>query len=236
MANGNVRTRERFEVSLGGIQIASIVVGSLLLLGVVFFLGLEVGQRIGTRRAEALHPASLGDLDAATAPSPPVAGKDLTFPAELPRAKPPAPPPPRPSEPGAAASPPPTAAKPGPEPVPRPPPEPAAATAAEPTPTSVARPGASPAAKPAATPAPAAEARGGWAVQLGASQRREDAEILARRVQALGPRIEEADIPGKGHFFRVRVGRFESRAEAEKYKSDVIRETGITGAVIPPAN
>jgi DedD protein len=230
MANGNVRTRERFEVSLGGIQIASIVVGSLLLLGVVFFLGLEVGQRIGTRRAEALHPASLGDLDAATAPSPPVAGKDLTFPAELPRAKPPAPPPPRPSEPGAAASPPPTAAKPGPEPVPRPPPEPAAATAAEPTPTSVSKPGASPA------PVPAAEARSGWAVQLGASQRREDAEILARRVQALGPRIEEADIPGKGHFFRVRVGRLESRAAAEKYRSDVIRETGIAGAVIPPGS
>jgi cell division septation protein DedD len=73
-------------------------------------------------------------------------------------------------------------------------------------------------------------------VQLGASQRREEAEALAKKVQALGSRIEEADIPGKGHFFRVRVGRFETRADAEKYKADVVRETGIAGAVVPPSN
>jgi cell division septation protein DedD len=73
-------------------------------------------------------------------------------------------------------------------------------------------------------------------VQLGASQRREEAEALAHRVQGLGPRIEEADIPGKGHFFRVRVGRFESRADAERYRNDVTRETGISAAVIPPPN
>jgi DedD protein len=216
MGHGNLHVRERFEVSLGGFQIASIVVGALLALGVVFFLGLEVGQRVGTRRAEAARPATLGDLDAAATSARPPATRDLTFPAQLPKAKPPPPPPPRTPEPAATAEPP----APAPSPSPSPPPAPAAANGA--------------AAGGGSTPAVAA--RGGWTVQLGASQRREEAEALARKVQGLGPRIEEADIPGKGHFFRVRVGRFETRADAEKYRSDVIRETGITGAVVPPAN
>lgn len=196
-------------MSLGGIQIASIVVSAVAVLGVVFFLGLEVGQRVGTRRAEAARPASLGDLDAAAAASP--GGKDLTFPAELPRAKPSTPPPPR------------------------------TAQAAAPTEELAASP-------PSATPAPepaesshgaaagTSPSRGGWTVQLGASQRREEAEALARKVQGLGPRIEEADIAGKGHFFRVRVGRFETRAEAEKYRGDVVRETGITAVLVPPTS
>ena len=71
-------------------------------------------------------------------------------------------------------------------------------------------------------------------MQLGASQRREEAEGLARKVQGLGPRIEEADLAGKGHFFRVRVGRFESKGQAEKYRNDVARETGIAGMVVSP--
>lgn len=218
MGQGNVRARERFEVSLGGFQIASIVVGALLALGVVFFLGLEVGQRVGTRRAEAARPATLGDLDAAATSARPPAARDLTFPAQLPKAKPPPPPPPRTPEPAATAEP--AAPAPSPSQSPSPPPAPAAAGEAT----------------TGGGSSPAAAARGGWTVQLGASQRREEAQALARKVQGLGPRIEEADIPGKGHFFRVRVGRFETRADAEKYRSDVIRETGITGVVIPPAN
>lgn len=208
MGHGNVRMRERFEVSLGGFQIASVVVGALVALAIVFFLGLEVGQRVGIRRAEAARPATLGDLDAAASAARPPGAKDLTYSAELPKAKPAAPPPVRAPEPAPAGEP---AAPPA---------------AAEPTPAPTA-PGSGAAAAPS---------RGGWTVQLGASQRREEAEALAHKVQSLGPRIEEADIPGKGHFFRVRVGRFESRAEAEKYKNDVIREAGITGVVIPPAS
>jgi DedD protein len=209
MGRQNIRLRERFELSLGGFQIASIIVGAVVSLAVVFLLGFEAGQRVGSRRAETARPASLGDLDAAATPASPSSGKGLTFQAELPKAKPTPPPPPR--------TPPPTDSPPPPSP---PPPSPPPAAAEPP---------------PAAVPATGSASRGGWTVQLGASQRREEAEALVRKVQALGPRIEEADIPGKGHFFRVRVGRFESRAEAEKYRSDVVRETGISGAVIPPA-
>ncbi|HET6440087.1 MAG TPA: SPOR domain-containing protein [Anaeromyxobacter sp.] len=216
MAHENVRVRERYELTLDGRQIASIVAGSLVALGLVFALGLRAGERVGSRRAEAARPASLVDLDAAAARPAPPSDRDLTFPAELPRAKPPAPPPPaapRPA-PAAAANPPP------PEPSPL-----AAAAPAQPAP---------------ADPSPDAEAATplarAFTVQLGAAQRREEAEILARKVQALSPRIEEAEVPGKGHFFRVRVGRFTTKAAADKYRADVIRETGIAGVVIPPGS
>jgi len=225
MASGNVRMRERHELTLDGWQIASIVAGSLVSLSLVFVLGLRAGERVGARRAEAARPASLGDLDAAAAKPAPATDRDLTFPAELPRAKPPAPPPAAPRQ-AAPASPPANT------PAPQAAPPPAAASAPV-----------QPAAAPASTAGSAAdavinapEAARSFTVQLGATQRREEAESLARKVQPFGPRIEEADVPGKGHFFRVRVGRFATKAAADKYRSDVARETGIAGAVIPPGS
>ncbi len=72
-----------------------------------------------------------------------------------------------------------------------------------------------------------------WTVQLAASQDRGEAERIAARFAALNPRIEEAEVPGKGRFFRVRVGGFESREDAERYLRDVARETGAKGFVTP---
>lgn len=213
MVHGNTRGRERFELSLGGFQIAGIVVGSLVALGLVFFLGFQVGQNVGERRAEAMRPEGLPELDAAAAakPAPAVAPGDITFAQELPKAKPPpvAPPPP-------------------PKPAAPPPPEPAALAQADDPP---------PAPKPAAPPPSAVpEQQASWSVQVGAAQTREEAEALADRVRGLGPRIEEADVPGKGHWFRVRAGRFETRAAADKYRNDVVRETGIAAVVVPAGN
>lgn len=214
MGNRNVRGQgERFELSLGGFQIASIVVGALAALGAVFFLGLHTGERLGLRRAEAARPVSLPELDAVAATQRPVPPGEVTFAAELPRAKPPgAPPPapPKPPKPAAAAVPTPAA-----------PPAPAAAAETRPAAEAPPRP-----------PAPAAGSA--WTIQLGASQNRAEAEELARRLQKLGSRIEEADIPGKGHYFRVRVGRYADRATAERAKGDVARETGLAGVLVPP--
>jgi DedD protein len=235
MRDGNVRVKERFVLALDGLQIASIVVGALVVVGVVFALGLAVGQRLGSRRAEAVRPADLSALDSVPAPARATSGKDITFAAELPRAKPPAVAPPstvRPAQP-ASEAPAEVAAAPAPALTPAPAPAalPSPATPAAATPAEAA-----PAPAPKAVPPPAAPARGAFTVQLGASQRREEAEALARKVQSLGPRIEEADIPGKGHFFRVRVGRFETRAEADKYRSDVVRETGLPALVVAAGN
>jgi cell division septation protein DedD len=218
MGNRNVRVdAERFELSLGGLQIAAIVVGALGVLGLVFFLGFHAGERLGQRRAEAAHPVSLPELDAVTAAQKPLPANEVTFANDLPRAKPPAAPPPAPPKP---AKPPEAAAAPPPAP-------PSAADAGN-------KPSKPPAVEPTAAPAKPPAASASWCIQLGASQNRAEAEELARRLQRLGSRIEEVDIPGKGHYFRVRVGRYADRATAERARSDVSRETGLTGNLIPP--
>ena len=68
-------------------------------------------------------------------------------------------------------------------------------------------------------------------VGFAAAEDRGEAERLATRFAALGPRIEEAHVPGKGRFFRVRVGSFETKDAAQKYLRDVARETGAKGIV-----
>ncbi len=214
--NGRVRSRERFELSLDGRQVASIVVGALVILGVVFVLGLNVGKQIGMRQAEsAVAPGDLEALDRAPAPAP-AAKEPLTFHDRLTKDTP-APPPPAPS-----AAPPPTS-------TPPPPPAAAAPQAQKAEPATPA-----PASKPV-EPAPAAEppADRPWTVQLAAAQDRAEAERTAARFAALNPRIEQAEVPGKGRFWRVRVGAFETRQAAERYLRDVARETGAKGFVTP---
>jgi cell division septation protein DedD len=229
MREGNVRVRERFELALDGRQIASIVVGAHVILGVVFFLGLNVGKHLATARVEAARAAGdLAALDAVPAPPGPAAPKDeITFFKELPRAKPSAP---------VAEAPP--AAPPVPPPVAAPPPSPDAAHdgevgrapgASAPAPV---EPGASPPGP--AEPEPSADAppaRGRWAVQLAAARDRGEIEGLAQRLRRFSPRIEVADIPGKGRYYRLRAGGFDTREAAERYRRDLERETGVNGFV-----
>jgi hypothetical protein len=47
------RGKDKVELSLDGRQIASIVVGALVLLGVVFVLGLNIGRQLTSRQLEA---------------------------------------------------------------------------------------------------------------------------------------------------------------------------------------
>jgi DedD protein len=228
MRDENGRGREKFELSLDGRQIASIVVGALVILGVVFVLGLNVGKQIAVRQAATGRG---GDLEALDHPPPPASATDdaITFYDRLPKAKPAAPPP---AEPKAVPAPAPlaeTAAAPAlalaeePAPaLPRPAPLPAIpapAVAASATP------------KVATRPPAAAEKAGAWCVQLAASSSRVEADRLAARFRSLSPRVETADVPGKGRFFRVRVGSFETKDDAERYRSDVARETGAKGYV-----
>jgi DedD protein len=211
--------RERFELSLDGRQVASIVAGALVLLAVVFVLGLNVGKQIALRRAEREQPA--GDLDAldrAPAPQAPVKDEALTYHDRLTKDAPA----PLPPEPAAPKPPGPTAA---PSAAPSPPPAPTPSSTATATPTST------PSAR--STPAPPRAPAKPWTVQLAAAQDRAEAERLAARFTALNPRVEEADVPGKGRFWRVRVGGFDTRDAAERYLRDVARETGAKGFVTP---
>jgi DedD protein len=203
MRDGNVRVRERFEVSLDGRQIASVVVGALVLLGIVFVLGVSVGRQIATRDGGDATAAPQGDLTALDRADAVPRRDDITFYDRLPNGRPA--PPPAPERAAAAA----------PSAAPSPSPSPSAAPSAAP---------------PDATPEPA-QATAAFCIQLAAAQDRAEAERIASRYRSLSPRIEAADVPGKGRFHRVRVGSFDSRDQAERYLRDVNRETGAKGFV-----
>jgi cell division septation protein DedD len=213
--NGRVRPREKFELSLDGRQVSSIVVAALVVLAVVFVLGLNVGKQVALRQLDARRGGDLEALDRAPS-APPARPEPLTFHDRLTKESPAPPPPPEvapPAQPERA----PAAAAPAPPPPAAAPPAPPPAPAAEATP-------------PAPEPPRALKP---WTVQLAAAEDRTEAEKLATRFAALQPRVEEALVPGKGRFFRVRVGSFETKDEAQRYLRDVARETGAKGIVVP---
>ncbi len=217
--NARVRAREKFQLSLDGRQVASVVAGALVLLAVVFVLGLTVGRQLAARRDAEGRAGDLEALDRAPAAPAPSKPEPLTFHDKLTQATP-APPPPPDSPPRPSTAPPPAAK----------PPAPAGEPSASPTaPPAGEQAGAgSPAPpKPSAAPMPLKP----WTVQLAAAEDRGEAERLAARFAALGPRIEEAFVPGKGRFFRVRVGSFDTKDAAQRYLRDVARETGAKGIV-----
>lgn len=130
------------------------------------------------------------------------------------------------------------------------PPEPAKPVAAAPKPAEVPKPvpakpevaKAEPAkpepAKPvvAAPTAPAAPAASsvGFAVQLGAFGRAEDANALRDRVRAAGfSAFVEQVRTDKGALNRVRVGPVANRGDAEQLRAQVAAKVGISGMVRP---
>lgn len=216
------RIREKFILSLDGRQVASVVVGSLVVLGAVFVLGFSVGRQVGLRGARPV--AALADpLAALDAPTPrPDAGEPpprLSYHEALTRREPqrpaparppPAPPPPPPASPPAQPAHPAESA-----------PEPPAPEKPAPAPQLVARP----------SPAAAEVEPAAFAIQVGASQDRAEAERIAEKFRAQRPRVVEALLPGKGRWYRVKVGAFATKGEAERYLRDLARETGVNGFV-----
>ncbi|WP_330463009.1 SPOR domain-containing protein [Xanthomonas oryzae] len=90
-------------------------------------------------------------------------------------------------------------------------------------------------AKPVAT-APAAPAASavGFAVQLGAFARAEDADALRDRVRAAGFRAFVEQVrTDKGALNRVRVGPVANRGDAEQLRAQVAAKVGISGMVRP---
>lgn len=123
---------------------------------------------------------------------------------------------------------------------------PAASTAASKPATPPATPAAKPAEAPkpaAAAPKPAATAAApsapaassvGFAVQLGAFAKPEDANALRDKVRAGGySAFVEQVRTDKGTLSRVRVGPVASRAEADTLKAQVASKFGINGMVRP---
>jgi septal ring-binding cell division protein DamX len=217
MDGENVRVKDRVELSLDGRQIASVVVGSLVLLGVVFVLGLNVGRQLTVRQFEATRGDALAALDQPPAPPPPREDAALTFHDKLTKERPPVEEPP-------TAAPPPSGS---------PAETLAAAAAAAAPPAPEAKPEAGPDAK--APPSPAAggkPAKGAFAIQVTSTPSRGEAEKLAGKLKELSPRVEPADVPGKGRFYRVRVGAYGSKPEAEKALKGISAKVGAKAVVV----
>jgi cell division septation protein DedD len=75
-------------------------------------------------------------------------------------------------------------------------------------------------------------AAGAYAVQVAATPSRAEADKLAARLKEYAPRIEEAEVPGKGRIYRVRLGSFGTKPEAEKFLKAFVTRTGSKGLVV----
>jgi DedD protein len=250
------RWKDKVEISLDGRQIFFLFFGSAVAACLIFVVGVLIGKRIEAR-ALALQPApiedplaaldQLGDADEADegltfhkALAPP---KALTPPKPQPtvesrqstaekkpepkveKAKPPLPPSPAPAPgPGIddtldVPSETPVVAKkidpPKPQPKPQPLP-PARAQVVQ----------APPAKKPDATTAH-------FTLQLSAFPDKSDAEDFMRKIQSAGykPFLVASEIPGKGVFFRVRVGDYASRQAAVDAKTEFEKKQRIIAYV-----
>lgn len=223
------RTPDRFDFELDGRTITGLVAGSLVLLSLVFAVGVVAGQRLST--APMTSPAAAG-LDRLDMPPTPVAETTpFTFHGTLTEKQAPAPivaaaPPPAP-KPVAVAPPPipPPAAVPAPEPVPIP--------VAEPVPDALPPP---PVPEPPDEPSPEPpDGDAKFTVQFGSSANRAEAERLVGTLVDHGFQafIEVADLPGKGRYFRVRVGRFPAKDAADALLRDVGEKHGLSGLVMP---
>jgi DedD protein len=122
--------------------------------------------------------------------------------------------------------------------------EPKAVAAEPPRVPPAQKPAAAPAPPPRSTPTAAAVAapapragatasKGAWVVQVGSTQDRSEAERIAARFATRGARVVVAEVPGKGRWYRVRLGSFEARDAADRYLRDLERSTGAKGFVAP---
>ena len=228
------------EIQLSGKQLVFLFISAVGLAVVIFLLGVSVGRGVrGLAVAGAtVDTGAPGDTVVATAPPPATqppaelsyhdtlqgqgkAARGATPPAPPPEQTPASAPPP-PTEPAPPATKPQAQNPPAPQKQP-----PAQAT---PPPGSTSAPGATqkpaePAPKPAAKP----PATGGWVVQVMALKSREGADKLASDLKTKGYPAFVGN-PARG-LYRVRVGPFAKRAEAEQIAGRLAREGYSSPAV-----
>lgn len=222
------RMKEKYDLSLDSRQVVSLLVAGIVVLGAVFVLGVLVGKKLaGSQRADRA-PDLLSALDQKSAALERArAAPALTFQEELtadagasrvaaPSAKAVAEKKPEPAAKVAEA-------KPGPPKSPKP--EAPAKTADAGAVATRSAPSAAPVASSKASDGMVPN--GPFTLQLGASQNRDDAERMVSRLREKGyaPYIISADVPGKGTFYRVRMGSFPTREAASRYLEDFKRET-----------
>ena len=68
-------------------------------------------------------------------------------------------------------------------------------------------------------------------VQVGSTQERFEADRIAARFASRGAKVSVADVPGKGRWYRVRLGPFDTREAADRYLKDLEKTNGAKGFV-----
>lgn len=245
------RLKEKYEVSLDNRQIVTLTVASLVVLGGVFILGVVVGKKLAAEQAALSKPPAdlLSQLDEKTNALE-AAKQDaaLTFQDELTKKTPTVvmdPPVVKPVEPAKPPEPakPVELAKAEPAPAPeaeKPVEQPKLAETPKPEPVATRTTdagGLKEAFGKVQKPPTETAADGSWTIQLSAYQDRAEADRFAAGLRDKGyaPYIVEAAIPGKGTWFRVRMGRFGSKDAASRYMDDFKRETAMN-AIVTTAN
>jgi DedD protein len=107
--------------------------------------------------------------------------------------------------------------------------------AANPAPSTVDTPPPSPAMAPIPALPPPPDAMGppapgaGYTLQIKSTQSQEEADHFVRKLKGQGYHafVVTADLPGKGRWYRVRLGKFDSKDAAEHYLKDFKRETKL---------
>ncbi|HEY4239746.1 MAG TPA: SPOR domain-containing protein [Kofleriaceae bacterium] len=197
--------KDKVEVSLDGRQIFYLFFGGAVIVGMVFVLGVFVGRRVEAR-------GHLDRAETAAATDPLAAldrlegGQGLSFHDTL-------------AQPAAAA---PAAAS----------ADPLVAPVAAPPPIAAPEPAAAPAAKHDDPPPPAKKAK--YTLQISSFQARSDAEALVATMKKDGfaPTITEAEVDGKGTFYRVRVGSYRTLDAANDAKDDLAKSAKKSATVM----
>lgn len=250
------RMKEKFDVTLDNRQIVSLLIAGIVVMGAVFVLGVVVGKKLASDVQTAAAPDLLSALDANAQALQAVREEPeprLTFPDELTKKAAPEPTPaPAPKVAAKPAEPKPAPAEQKPAQVeqvvakaPAPKPEPAKAEPSKPESGKV-----EPAPVPTRTTGSASlqeaiaratqpqqptetEKGGAFTLQLSAFQSKADADRFSSRLRDRGyaPYIVVAEVPNKGTWYRVRMGRFPTREAAARYLNDFKRETQLEAFV-----
>jgi cell division septation protein DedD len=249
------RMKEKRELSLDNRHIGTLVLGGILLLGAVFVLGVVVGKRLSATQHETESLDLLTALDRkakvmdAVHQDAPLTFQDELTKKEVPVREPPPAPvvkleKPIPPEADVISRgdevPSPTPAV-RVEKVPEPRPEARVEIAKaiaivkpDPVPTKVVATDMASSTRPATlASAGPSNGSGAFTLQLAASQNKDDADRQATRLRERGyaPYIVTAQVPGKGTWFRVRMGNFANKDAATHYLQDFHRETQLDAFV-----
>jgi cell division septation protein DedD len=88
--------------------------------------------------------------------------------------------------------------------------------------------------RPTPTPAPSIPASGNWTIQIASfnDQGQAGARVASLKAESLPARVARVDIPGKGTWYRVQIGGFETREEGQRYGNQLRSRGAIQDFIV----